>query len=463
MPRDQVFLSYSHKDAASLHQLETQLRVLEEHCGLEVWSDHRRLEVGDQWRQGIEAGLARARVAVLLVSPDFLASDFIRDNELPPLLTAAEREGARIVWVPLRPSLVEKTPIADFQAAWPADRPLSKLRKAQREEAWVDISRAILRAWKGEAASPFPIPAAPPEAPPPSGSAPSAASPVPSVPPAGSPAKAPEATPAESLPGPPNLLGSWVFGFLSLLFLAFAFFWPQPIAPQKWQIVRVVAAVMAGFFGVFLSGQLVVQLGHAASALGRVAARGTGGFALVLLIYTLWPAPAAEVYRLRVTVRAPDGALTTDAEVTVRPVGEVQKTASGWVVEVAAALLPADRSLFLVARAEKALPSEETVHLAEDFQPQVELRLREPPQAEVRGTVVDGKGQPVVGARVRVHGHDEVALSDAQGFFTIPARAPEGETVQLQVLADGYRPGNPFVPAGSRNAQVQLLTEAGAP
>ena len=145
MPRDQVFISYSHQDAEFFRQLETLLEVLEEHHSLEVWSDQKRLEAGDLWRQEIEAALVRTKVAVLLVSPDFLASEFIRSNELLPLLAAAEKEGVRIVWVPVRPSLVLKTPLAEFQTAWPG-LPLSELRKPQRERAWVEICERILRA-----------------------------------------------------------------------------------------------------------------------------------------------------------------------------------------------------------------------------------------------------------------------------------------------------------------------------
>jgi len=146
MPRDQVFISYSHQDEDYRHQLETQLRVLEQHYGVQVWSDKRRLKAGDRWRREIEEALERAKVAVLLISPEFLASDFIRENELPPLLKAAENEGVPIVWVPLRPSLVQHTPLADFQAAWPLDKPLSGLRKSQREAAWVEVCEQILRA-----------------------------------------------------------------------------------------------------------------------------------------------------------------------------------------------------------------------------------------------------------------------------------------------------------------------------
>ena len=62
-----------------------------------------RLRAGDRWRKEIDKALQRAIVAILLVSADFLASDFITDNELPPLLRNAEERGTRVIPIIVKP------------------------------------------------------------------------------------------------------------------------------------------------------------------------------------------------------------------------------------------------------------------------------------------------------------------------------------------------------------------------
>jgi serine/threonine protein kinase len=154
MNRDQVFISYSHQDQVWLDKLQIILKPLQRQGLLDVWADT-RIQPGEIWREAIRQSLQRAKVAVLLVSPDFLASDFITTYELPPLLEAASQDGLTIFWIPLRPCLYEVTAIARYQAARDPKTPLSMLPPEQQEAALADIARA-LRAAYGFPATPGP-------------------------------------------------------------------------------------------------------------------------------------------------------------------------------------------------------------------------------------------------------------------------------------------------------------------
>jgi hypothetical protein len=144
--RDQVFISYSHADKRWLDELQVHLKPYVRQGSLDPWSDQ-RIRPGAKWREEIQAALRRAKVAVLLVSPNFLASDFIAQHELPPLLKAAELEGVVILWVPVSSSAYDETPIADYQAALPPSRPLDQMKgPAGRNPAFVKICRLIKEA-----------------------------------------------------------------------------------------------------------------------------------------------------------------------------------------------------------------------------------------------------------------------------------------------------------------------------
>lgn len=140
--RDQVFISYSRKDARWLKKLRDTLSPLLRKGALTIWDDT-QIAPGQLWRNEIQQALARAKVAVLLVSPDFLASKFIVDEELPHFLQAAEKEGLTILWVPLRPGLYEESEVWPYQAAHDPKQPLSTLSPAQQETALTEIARKI--------------------------------------------------------------------------------------------------------------------------------------------------------------------------------------------------------------------------------------------------------------------------------------------------------------------------------
>src|SRR5579859_972186 len=87
-----VFISYDVEDVKHLDRLQTHLKPYVRE-GLQVW-DNTQIQPGSLRRQEIEQALASAKVALLLVSADYLASDALVRKELTPLLSAAKQKGA---------------------------------------------------------------------------------------------------------------------------------------------------------------------------------------------------------------------------------------------------------------------------------------------------------------------------------------------------------------------------------
>jgi len=108
-------------------------------------------------KEEIEKALDEAQVAILLISADFLASDFITKEELQPLLTAAEEKGLVILPVILSFSLFEETKsISVFQAVNNPKKPLDMLSKSKRERQLVEIARRVDEILKSHRASQAP-------------------------------------------------------------------------------------------------------------------------------------------------------------------------------------------------------------------------------------------------------------------------------------------------------------------
>jgi hypothetical protein len=141
--RTGVFISYSHKDKKWLERLQVHLKPLEKLGTIAPWDDT-MLNPGDNWRDEIKQAINSAKIAVLLISADFISSDFIQKDELPPLLAAAQTEGAVILPVIVSPCRFKETKsLSQFQAVNEPARPLIMLNRGQRDKVFVEVVKAI--------------------------------------------------------------------------------------------------------------------------------------------------------------------------------------------------------------------------------------------------------------------------------------------------------------------------------
>src|SRR5262249_5129511 len=102
-----------------------------------------QIKPGAIWAAEIQSALEKAKVAVLLISADFMASDFIASNELPPLLHAAQGDGAIIIPVIVSASIFPRMELARFQAVNDPSRPLVDMTPGEREVVFAKIAEQV--------------------------------------------------------------------------------------------------------------------------------------------------------------------------------------------------------------------------------------------------------------------------------------------------------------------------------
>ncbi|HZF11044.1 MAG TPA: TIR domain-containing protein [Thermoanaerobaculia bacterium] len=129
-----IVFSYSHRDEGWRDLIERHLNVLATQRIAEIWS-YGRIGAGEPWERETLEAFDSAHLAILLISPDFLGSQYIMNIEVPRILDRHRSGELAVVPVYLRPCL------------WEA---VSWLRKIQmRPRNGVPLSS--LRGWKQEA------------------------------------------------------------------------------------------------------------------------------------------------------------------------------------------------------------------------------------------------------------------------------------------------------------------------
>ena len=135
-----VFISYSHADEALRNELEKHLAGLLRQGVITTWHD-RRIAPGEDLHGQIDDHLNTADIVLLLVSADFLASDYCYDVEMNRAMERHERGGARIIPVILRPCDWHGAPFGRLMAVPPDGKPVVK--HATLDDGFLEVAKAI--------------------------------------------------------------------------------------------------------------------------------------------------------------------------------------------------------------------------------------------------------------------------------------------------------------------------------
>lgn len=161
-----VFICYAHQDNESpdpkqrwLDRFLQFIKPLVRQRDLRAWSD-KELKIGNAWHSKIQKQLEEAKAIVLFVSPAFLESDYIVNNEMPILLKQAKNKGVPIFQIIVSPCLYEETrflypnpeigpdifSLHSLQAANSPSKTLIEMTEAEQDRVMLKVARSIWHA-----------------------------------------------------------------------------------------------------------------------------------------------------------------------------------------------------------------------------------------------------------------------------------------------------------------------------
>lgn len=149
----EIFYSYAHEDEQLRDQLEKHLKLLQRQGVISGWHD-RQIGAGEEWAGLIDEHLDSAGVILLLISADFLASDYCYDIEMTRALERHQRREARVIPVILRPCDWQKSPFGKLQALPKDAKPVTSW--ADRDEAFLSVAQGIRQVVEKFSSTPIP-------------------------------------------------------------------------------------------------------------------------------------------------------------------------------------------------------------------------------------------------------------------------------------------------------------------
>jgi hypothetical protein len=135
-----VFFSYAHADEALRDQLEKQLSILKRQGVIEVWHD-RRIGAGQDFAHEIDRHVETDNIILLLVSADFLASDYCYDREMNRAMERHDAGEATVIPVILRACDWHSAPFGKLNASPPDGKPITQY--PDRDQAMLEVAKAV--------------------------------------------------------------------------------------------------------------------------------------------------------------------------------------------------------------------------------------------------------------------------------------------------------------------------------
>lgn len=141
-----IFISYAHEDIDFLKALVKRLKPLKRTKKIELWHDG-ELKPGEKWDESVKGHLAAADIIIILLSVDFIDSDYIFDEELPRIIERREKKEIQLIPIMARGVTLEGTGIGKYQCLPQDDarnlKPLIEWDKQELDKVWVAIDKQI--------------------------------------------------------------------------------------------------------------------------------------------------------------------------------------------------------------------------------------------------------------------------------------------------------------------------------
>lgn len=135
-----IFISYAHEDEQLLNALKTQLALLRRQGLIDMWFD-RNISAGQQWASEIDDHFLSADIILLLISPDFMDSDYINNNELKRAMIWQDQKLGRVIPIILRPTDWEEASFGKLQALPKDGKPITT--SSNQDQAFLDVAKGI--------------------------------------------------------------------------------------------------------------------------------------------------------------------------------------------------------------------------------------------------------------------------------------------------------------------------------